>query len=110
MTDGNPSEDEFDALMAASSLGSPRVPRSVDAMAPEDRDRLVRAVRRAELEQLMEHTYPTGWQLRRIAELAEALYDFSTAYAWWKKAAAAGNQDAIDMVKVFDENGNEKEN
>ena len=38
---------------------------------------------------------------RRAAELHEALHEFTTAANWWRKAAALGDQDAIDHVKYI---------
>lgn len=52
---------------------------------------------------------PTPEQKRRVAELYELLGDNETAYVWWGWAAAAGDQDAIDMVELLTEQRNVKE-
>lgn len=46
---------------------------------------------------------PDGEQLRRIAEVAELLYDIEAARPWWLKAALVGDQDAIDYMAVLNE-------
>lgn len=56
-----------------------------------------------ELLALLGLTQPTPQQLRRLAELAESLYDNEAARLWWEKAARAGDQDAADYLAVLDD-------
>ena len=58
---------------------------------------------RRELMELLRLSGHTPEQKRRIAELHEGIGDDFRAYAWWKKAAEAGDRDAADMVKLLDE-------
>jgi hypothetical protein len=44
-------------------------------------------------------------QLRRIAELVELVFDAETSIEWWRKAAAAGDRDAVNMLEVFEQEG-----
>jgi len=56
--------------------------------------------RLAELLDLLQPLHPLPWQLRRIAELTELLYDEEAAQIWWQAAAAHGDQAAQLMLEA----------
>jgi hypothetical protein len=60
-----------------------------------------------ELAELLAVEGPEPRQLRRIAELVEVLHGDDVARVWWAKAAAAGDQDAIDYMHVMNEEDEE---
>jgi hypothetical protein len=57
----------------------------------------------SELLDLYEKHYRTPSELRRLAELTEWIFDREAADKWWRLAAAAGDRDAQDVVKLMDE-------
>jgi hypothetical protein len=92
--------DDFDEQMEASGLGAPRVVDAAAQVPPEVRAELQRVAWRQELLILLAQEESPA-QLRRIAEVTEALFDVVTAEPWWKKAAEAGDADAADILPLL---------
>ncbi|MET7363211.1 hypothetical protein ABZS76_32905 [Streptomyces sp. NPDC005562] len=97
-TPEEPEDAEFEALLDVSSLGAPHVVGAAESIPPERRARF----QRAQLLHLLGAPARSGAQLRRIAELTELLFDDDAARIWWQRAAAAGDQDAVDMLAQFE--------
>lgn len=51
-----------------------------------------------ELAGLLAIKEPQPAQLRRIAELVEFLSTHEEALPWWRRAAMAGDRDAVDLL------------
>lgn len=96
-------DEEFIRLLEASSLGAPHVKAVAGGIPPEEAERLRRALRLKELGRLLAVEDPSGEQLLWIAENAELLFDTGAARVWWERAAAAGNEDAIDVLQLLDD-------
>jgi DNA-binding PadR family transcriptional regulator len=80
--------DTLDGIVAASSPDSSAVPVNVV---------------RDELHELLELRSPKPAELRRTAEVVEALFGDAEARVWWQRAALAGDRDALDYIRVMDE-------
>jgi hypothetical protein len=98
---------EFEKLLNESSLGAPHVQGESGPIPPLARAQMQVSSWRRELATLLGLDEPDGAQLRRIAEVAESLYDVSESRPWWEKAAAAGDRDAVDYLQILDEESNE---
>ncbi|MEU6362152.1 hypothetical protein [Streptomyces albidoflavus] len=104
--DGQGGEEAFDALLEASSLGAPRVRGAgeyIEQMCPGGMERFRRAIARAELRLLLEREEElSGEQLMRVGELADILFDAQAARIWYERAATAGNEDAVVLLRLID--------
>ncbi|MFH9606931.1 hypothetical protein [Streptomyces sp. NPDC017448] len=97
--------EDFDELLRRNSLGGGLTEEQKRAEAErQQRAEWIREIR--ELHLLLEHT-PA--QLRRIAEIVEALEGDAAAREHWERAARAGNRDAKDYLTVVNEEAAEKE-